>query len=280
MPQISQPVASSAEWEVGTVLCSDGPHDPRFEERHARVCLAIVLGGTFQYRAAHGAALLTPGAVLLGNAGQNFECGHDHGTGDRCLCFTMSPAFLEAIVSGVPGAKKSRFAVPKLPPSHRLAPLVAGAAAAAKMRDAPALEAALVELAALAVATGADAASERRVHPREERAIAGAVRFIAARACDPAADALALGALSRAAAMSPYRFLRLFRRLVGTTPHQYLLQRRLHRAAFLLRTGDEEISRIAFDAGFGDLSTFNRRFRRIMGTHPADYRRGRVNGPV
>src|SRR2546430_5544229 len=29
--------------------------------------------------------LMTPGSLLLGNAGQCFECGHEHGLGDRCL---------------------------------------------------------------------------------------------------------------------------------------------------------------------------------------------------
>ena len=39
-----------------------------------------------------------------------------------------------------------------------------------------------------------------------------------------------------------------------------------------LRRTDEPISAIAFDAGFNDLSTFNRRFRRIMGTSPGGFR--------
>ena len=38
------------------------------------------------------------------------------------------------------------------------------------------------------------------------------------------------------------------------------------------RTTDEAITAIAFDAGFNDLSTFNRRFRRVMGESPSAYR--------
>jgi AraC family transcriptional regulator len=41
-----------------------------------------------------------------------------------------------------------------------------------------------------------------------------------------------------------------------------------------LRRSTESISTIAYDAGFNDLSTFNRRFRRIMGTTPSAYRVG------
>jgi AraC-like DNA-binding protein len=63
--------------------------------------------------------------------------------------------------------------------------------------------------------------------------------------------------------------------LVGITPHQYVLRTRLHRAAVRLRRSGDAISAIAFDVGFNDLSTFNRRFRRVMGVHPGAYRRAR-----
>jgi AraC-like DNA-binding protein len=39
-----------------------------------------------------------------------------------------------------------------------------------------------------------------------------------------------------------------------------------------LRRGGEPITTIAYDAGFNDLSTFNRRFRRLMGASPSAYR--------
>ena len=66
--------------------------------------------------------------------------------------------------------------------------------------------------------------------------------------------------------MSPYHFLRTFRAVVGMTPHQFILRTRLNRAAVRLRRTDEHISAIAFAAGFNDLSTFNRRFQRMMGS--------------
>ena len=55
-------------------------------------------------------------------------------------------------------------------------------------------------------------------------------------------------------------------------PHQYLLHTRLHRAALALRQSDQPVSVIALDAGFEDLSTFNRRFRRVMGATPTAFR--------
>jgi len=72
--------------------------------------------------------------------------------------------------------------------------------------------------------------------------------------------------------MSPYHFLRTFRQVVGVTPHQFILRTRLNRAAVRLRRSSESVSTIAFEAGFNDLSTFNRRFRRVMGASPSAYR--------
>ena len=63
-----------------------------------------------------------------------------------------------------------------------------------------------------------------------------------------------------------------FRRVTGITPHQYVLRTRLHRAAIRLRQSEDQIAAIAFDAGFNDLATFNRRFRRLMGAAPGEYR--------
>lgn len=89
-------------------------------------------------------------------------------------------------------------------------------------------------------------------------------------------ETLSLSELADVAAMSPYHFLRTFRAVVGITPHQYILHTRLGRAAVRLRRTSQSISAIAFASGFGDLSTFNRRFQRVMGQSPGAYRaRGR-----
>ena len=110
---------------------------------------------------------------------------------------------------------------------------------------------------------------------RDERRISDAVRRIEAEEHEPLDKRLSLTGLARGVAMSPYHFLRTFRHVVGMTPHQFVLRTRLHRAAVRLRRSDELVSAIAFDAGFNDLSTFNRRFRRVVGVSPSAYRTGR-----
>ncbi len=84
--------------------------------------------------------------------------------------------------------------------------------------------------------------------------------------------AIDLDVLAGLACMSKYHFLRTFRRLVGTTPYRFVLDLRLRRAAVALRTTREPVGAIAFGAGFGDLSTFNHRFRVTFGAAPNAFR--------
>lgn len=271
MALTSHRLAAGAGWRVDDVICTSGPHDRPFEERHEGICVAAVTEGTFQYRSAHGSAMLAPGALLLGNAHHCFECGHEHGVGDRCLSFQFTAEFLESVAAEIPGVRKIAFTVPCLPPQPALLPLLAAAEAARERSEAAAFEEVALRLAGAVCATlSATGGRQRAPTRRDERRIAAALRLIAAQADEP----LSLAGLASAAAMSRYHFLRTFRAVVGMTPHQYILHTRLLRAAVRLRRTREAISAIAFAAGFNDLSTFNRRFARIIGQSPSAYRAG------
>src|SRR5215813_9554054 len=163
-------LASGPGWSVSDVACTAGPHDRPFEERHHAACIAAVTEGTFQYRSTRGSAVLAPGAVLLGDEGSCFECGHEHATGDRCLAFHFTPNHLEAIVAAVPGARPTMFAIPALPPLSSLMPLLAAAEAARDDGDTGEFE----ELALrLAGAIAAALAGKRRLATsrRDERRV-------------------------------------------------------------------------------------------------------------
>jgi len=263
--------ASGSGWRVDDVICSFGPTDRPFEERHDGVCVAAVTEGTFRYRSKLGSAVLAPGALLLGNDHHCFECDHEHGVGDRCLSFQFTPEFIEAVAAEIPGARAIMFTVPRLPPHPALPPIIATAEAARDDGDGAAFEEMALRLAGAVSATlAASKKCQRPPSKRDERRIAAALRLIQGQPDAP----LSLAALAGAAAMSPYHFLRTFRAVVGMTPHQYVLHTRLLRAAVQLRRTREEISAIAFAAGFNDLSTFNRRFARIVGRSPSAYRAG------
>jgi AraC-like DNA-binding protein len=262
-------LASGKGWNVRDVVCDHGPRDRAFTEEHAETAIAAVTQGSFQYRTQTGSALLVPGALLLGNAGSCFECGHEHAQGDRCLAFHFTPAFFESIAAGVPGVREARFSRASMPPASELIGLLAEAEVARNERDGAALEELATRLAGAVLTVAADGVAPARTPSmRDERRITVAVRRIEAQADEE----LGLNALAREAAMSPYHFLRTFRQVTGMTPHQYVLHMRLHHAAQRLRASAGPVSMIAFEAGFNDLATFNRRFRRLIGVTPSAFR--------
>jgi AraC-like DNA-binding protein len=70
--------------------------------------------------------------------------------------------------------------------------------------------------------------------------------------------------------------LRIFSAVAGITPYKYLLGLRLRRAGAAIAASARPISEIAFEEGFGDLSTFNAHFKAAFGVTPSRWRRARL----
>ncbi|EPR39814.1 AraC protein arabinose-binding/dimerization [Desulfovibrio sp. X2] len=87
---------------------------------------------------------------------------------------------------------------------------------------------------------------------------------------DGAEGGPALEVLAREAGLSPWHFLRSFRRRYGLTPHALLVQRRCAAAARLMRQGLPP-AQAAAAAGFTDQSHLTRHFKRIYGITPGVY---------
>ena len=234
--------------------------------------IAAVLRGTFQYRSASGTALLYPGSFLLGNAGTCFECGHDHGTGDRCVAFGFASPLFEELAATVAGSSKYRFPSAMLPALPAMTPSLVDIETRAVDSHGVAMEEFAIALAERVIHTvSAFRPRESAPSARDQRRISDVLRFID----ENVGDALDLTRLAAVARMSKYHFLRTFRRTVGLTPHQYIVGVRLRHTAVRLRTSAASITDIAADAGFGDLSTFYQRFRKAFGVGPRLLRAGR-----
>ncbi len=78
--------------------------------------------------------------------------------------------------------------------------------------------------------------------------------------------------LAHAAHASPSHFAREFRRAFGETPHQYLMTRRLERAASLLRSTDHSVAEICMEVGLSSVGSFTTSFRRSYGLTPTECR--------
>ena len=84
---------------------------------------------------------------------------------------------------------------------------------------------------------------------------------------------VALRELADVAALSPFHFLRAFRRATGLTPHAYVTARRMERALRMLRTTDRSVLEIATRLGYANPAHFRRAFRRAFGVAPGQVER-------
>ena len=263
-------IASGDGWTVADVVCTSGPQDRPFEERHTRYSIAMVVAGSFEYRTPRGHALMTPGSLLLGNEGQCYECGHQHAAGDRCVSFWYAPEYFEQMAADSGARGRLGFRNARLPAIAAVSPLLARAAAGAVGSADVGWEEIAVKLAASAL--DADSGGRADVNVLPLNAVARVTRTIRAIERHPDAS-LSLQSLARGAGLSPYHFLRTFERLTGVTPHQYVRRARLRDAALRLTDSPAKIVDVALDSGFGDVSNFNRAFRAEFGVSPSRWER-------
>jgi AraC-like DNA-binding protein len=260
-------------WSVHEVVCRAGPSDRPFEERHEGFSVSAVIDGSFTYRSDAGHGLLYPGALLLGNHGWCFECGHAHGVGDRCISLNVRAEQFGEIAAAVASTSRFRFSAPSLPPSPKALPVIALMEALSPTASSLRSEEFALGLIERVIALMAgDCTPPPAPTGREARRVVEAIRFVASDAARP----LQLKEMAASAGMSKYHFLRVFRRLTGVTPHQYLISARLRRAALALASSRRPVITIALEAGFGDLSTFNKAFRAAFGLTPTQYRASRL----
>lgn len=82
---------------------------------------------------------------------------------------------------------------------------------------------------------------------------------------------LTLDAIAQEASFSKFHFIRLFKKLYGQTPHQYLTLVRIEKAKRLLQTNDC-IKDVCFAVGFDSASSFTGLFKKITGSTPKAYK--------
>jgi AraC-like DNA-binding protein len=73
--------------------------------------------------------------------------------------------------------------------------------------------------------------------------------------------------------LSPYHFLRVYKRAYGETPHEFLTRLRIERAKTLLAKGSHNVTEACFEVGFSSLGSFSRLFAHRVGLSPSEYRR-------
>lgn len=236
---------------------------------HARLVVGLCLDGARRIVSGSRQWTVAPGEGFVIPPGVPHACPARGGTTPAYLVLALDPGLLPAGRRGVDGARDRpwlwRDAV-----GAELLVAVAGA-----LRDAPLRAASLA--VALVETLDVRLAPLPAPHPATLRAKA---------LVDAAPDAsLTLAGLAEAAGVSPFRLERLFGHDLGVSPGQYVLSRRVDRAAACIIAG-APLCEAALAAGFCDQSHLSRQFRRRMGVppgrfageRPADYTRKSTAG--
>jgi AraC-like DNA-binding protein len=246
--------------------CAVEPGAAPLPEVHGGYSVSYVRKGSFGYRSGPASYELVAGSVLVGHPGDEYVCTHEHSSGDECLSIRFAPELAESL-----GAPTALWRTGALPPLAELVVLGELAQAAADGRSDVGLDEAGLALATrfVEVATGRSPSALDATARDRRRAVETAL-WIDAHSHVP----IDLEAAAAEAGLSPFHFLRVFSKVLGVTPHQYLVRARLRRAARLLAEDDRAVTDVALEVGFADLSNFVRTFRRAAGVSPGRFAKG------
>jgi AraC-like DNA-binding protein len=262
---IRTPLLKHRSISVSDFRCTASPGEKPFTEQFGCHSVSYVRKGSFGCQSRGRTFELVTGSVLVGFPGDEYVCTHDHHIcGDECLSFFLEPELVETI-----GDRREAWRVGAAPPLPELMVLGELAQAAADGRS----DIGLDEIGHVFVSRFVETVSGRTRKPvavkaRDRRRAVEAAHWIEANSHQE----INLDATANQAGISPFHFLRLFAKVLGVTPHQYLVRSRLRRAARLLADEDIAVTDIAYDVGFADLSNFVRTFHRAAGLSPSAFR--------
>jgi AraC-like DNA-binding protein len=227
-----------------------------------RTCLVFTEYGAWTVRSRRGGGTASAAAMVTGSGGAEYDCRHPFGVDDRnlCLIFPAGVTAPSAVLVPVSG----RIAALRRDLRRRLG---SGSAADDQVGPHAADELDAIGWSLLAAAGSPDAPAAPGAR---DRRVAAELRELLDR--EYASQDLDVAAAWAALGLSRTRMVHVFRDVTGTTPHRYLVQRRVAHAARLLASGDAPVTEVCFASGFGSLARFQAAFKRAWGMPPSQYR--------
>ena len=111
-----RPLLQSQTLSVIDYRCTMGPDDKPFLEQHTQHSLSYVRSGSFSYNTRGRSHELVAGSVMVGHAGDEYTCSHEHHVcGDECLSIQLSPSLADDM-----GLRKNALRIACMPPTPEL----------------------------------------------------------------------------------------------------------------------------------------------------------------
>jgi AraC family transcriptional regulator len=230
---------------------------------HAPLSIKAVINGEGRWRTTEGEFLVDSSNLLVVNQDQEYSLTIDAAQPVETFCIFFKPGFLNESAEF-----RERTHPAGAPLGRRMRVLHAAGANAEPLW----IDAQLCALAAEMQELVADERSKAARIPavkattRDElfRRVSRAKTWLDTHFdLDPDMEQAA-----RDACLSPYHFHRVFTRTFGMTPHRYVVEKRLARAAYLLSTTRLPVVEVCTEVGFQSLGSFSTLFRTRFGTTP------------
>jgi AraC family transcriptional regulator len=247
---------------------TDTPHSDDDEEEYSDThTLSFVERGSFEIFRGGETWRFQQGDVIV--SGSSVPRGYRHANPypeDVCLSFAFTPEVLEEGLGRVPSDLHS----PRLSASSTTAYLKRRVDNSFESFDPVAVEAVTFDAAVAFLLPERESKTKFEID-RQFSWHSARIDRACALVWEHFDQQHSLSSLAREAGMSTFHFARVFKQLVGESPNQYLVRRRLAAAARMLREG-ATVTGAAFDSGFRNLSHFIRVFKRRLGVSPGRFR--------
>jgi len=238
---------------------------------HNAYSIGLVSRGSTQFHLLQQAEAVFPvcsGDIVLINPGEVHACNPD---ADSIFAYTMlyiEPTYMQQLVMDCGQTSKTDFRFPKPvlqnPAIRRIFKSLSQSIIAGSTRLE--IETELHETVASILDT---CNFEERIFPSCPEAVQKGYLYLQ----DHLSENISLQELASLCGLSPFHFLRSFRRHYGLPPHTCQLQMRIHHARQMLAAGSP-IAETAAAVGFADQSHFTRKFRSLVGATPQQYQAG------
>jgi AraC family transcriptional regulator len=254
---------------------SDQEHADGEPEPSTGYAVSFLESGSFEVVRQRSISRLHPGDVLVSHPGVYSKYVHTQRIpSDVCLSISFEPDLIEEALGRLPFIAPS----PRLSASSSTAFLLQRMHKALRSKDRMAVESVGLDTAAALLA----ATSESALKSSSPASSSWHCKRVEA-ACELMGSEIdgehSLSSVARSVGMSAFHFARIFKQLVGQSPHQYLLRARLAYAARRLRAGSP-VTETAFASGFANLSHFVRSFKTRFGVSPRAFRRLRSSTKI
>lgn len=270
---------------------------PRLEltDTHvSRLSIRLMLNGEQFYRVGSKDCLLTPQKFLLINQGQTYQTAFDVEQGElEMMLVAFRPGFAEGVLHSLTAHAERLLDDPFFIPGEpihfheqtydidpvitqlfqRIHRLIDEEDAYKRHLDINHLYTSILERIFMLqwnIHEEVNRIDAVKMSTRQElyRRVSAARDYIEAHYREP----LSLEVIARTACLSIHHFKRLFKAVYNTSPHQYVVERRLTQARRLLLTTDWPVQTICEWVGFHDTSSFIRLFRSHFGNTPGNLR--------